>query len=363
MADNQIDKLLHKLNTLTIRQEQILKEISDLRSELQQMKSNPDEIIDEKIILETSFTPIINSGDEISSVIQPENPYLPPVPLIKPTKSKGDTEKYIGENLISKIGITVLVIGVGIGAKYSIDHDLISPLMRIILGYGVGITLAGFGIRLKKAYPDFSAVLVSGAIAIMYFITYAAFSFYALMPQFVAFAMMVIFTGLTVFAALRYDKQIIAHIGLVGAYGVPFLLGRETADVVVLYSYMAIINIGILSIAIMKYWKPLYYSSFALTWLIFALWYFMDYQPVIDYNTFWTFAIVFFTTFYLIFIGYKLKHKEKFQYQDIMLILSNSFIFYGLGYSALNNFFHAESYLGLFTLGNALLHAVVSIVV
>nr|MDQ3018241.1 DUF2339 domain-containing protein [Bacteroidota bacterium] len=46
-----------------------------------------------------------------------------------------------------------------------------------------------------------------------------------------------------------------------------------------------------------------------------------------------------------------------------MLILSNSFIFYGLGYSALNNFFHAESYLGLFTLGNALLHAVVSIVV
>ena len=76
------------------------------------------------------------------------------------------------ENLINKIGIIVLIIGVGIGAKYAIDNELISPLTRIILGYLVGAGLLGFAIRLQKKYENFSAVLLSGSMAIFYFITY-----------------------------------------------------------------------------------------------------------------------------------------------------------------------------------------------
>ncbi|MBK8832163.1 MAG: DUF2339 domain-containing protein [Saprospiraceae bacterium] len=117
-------------------------------------------------------------------------------------------EQFIGSNLINKIGIAITIIGVAIGAKYSIDHDLISPLARIVLGYVIGIALLGFGFKLKKAYTDFSAVLVSGAIAIMYFITYAGLQFLQLISQLAAFSLMVLFTIMTIAAALNYNRQV-----------------------------------------------------------------------------------------------------------------------------------------------------------
>ncbi|NCP83308.1 MAG: DUF2339 domain-containing protein, partial [Bacteroidetes bacterium] len=154
------------------------------------------------------------------------NPIKEPIkiPAQKPLKISNELEKFIGENLINKIGIAILIIGVAIGAKYSIENDLISPLTRIILGYLLGLGLLGLSIKLKATYENFSAVLVSGSMAIFYFLTYAAYSYYELIPQLITFALMVIFTVFTVIAALQYNKQIIAHIGLVGAYAVPFLL-------------------------------------------------------------------------------------------------------------------------------------------
>ena len=85
-------------------------------------------------------------------------------------------------------------------------------------------------------------MLVSGAMAIMYFITFAAYSFYDLMPILMAFFLMVLFTVFTVAAALNYNNQVIALIGLVGAYAVPFLLSTGSGEVRILFSYMAIIN-------------------------------------------------------------------------------------------------------------------------
>ncbi len=272
-------------------------------------------------------------------------------------------EKYIGENLISKIGIAILVIGVAIGAKYSIDNNLISPLVRILLGYLVGISLFLIGLKLKKKYENFSAILVSGAMAILYFMTFAAYAFYGLMPQWLAFVLMVLFTITTVMAALNYNKQIIAHIGLVGAYCIPFLLSEGKGEAFVLLSYMAIINVGILFIAFKKYWKPLYMAAFFITWFLFATWYFSSYESGEHFVMALSFLLVFFVTFYLTFLAYKIFKNEAFEMLDIFMVLSNSFIFYGLGYSILDGHPDWASYLGVFTLFNALLHLLVSFVI
>ena len=148
----------------------------------------------------------------------------PERPAPAPKAVKSDLEKFIGENLISKIGIVITVLGVAIGAKYAIDNNLISPLSRIVLGYLFGFGLLAVAVRLKEKYLNFSAVLLSGAMAIQYFITFAAYSFYGLMTQSSAFALMLIFTVFTVLAAIKYNRQVIAHFGLVGAYTIPFLL-------------------------------------------------------------------------------------------------------------------------------------------
>lgn len=271
-------------------------------------------------------------------------------------------EKYIGENLISKIGIIILIIGVGIGAKYSIENNLISPTVRIVLGYLIGVLLVIFGGRLRKKYENFSAVLVSGAMAILYFITFAAYAFYGMYPQWAAFVLMVLFTVATVANALSYNKQIIAHIGLVGAYCVPFLLSEGNNQPVVLFSYMAIINLGILFIAFRKYWKPLYLFSFAVTWLIFFTWYISSYEQDLHGAVSAVFLLLFFIIFYIAFLAYKFIRKEAFGATDVALLLFNSFIFYGLGYDMIEHIPGGASYLGLFTLLNAFLHALVSFI-
>jgi len=375
---DQINQLLDRLNILVKRQNDFSVEIRSLRSEINELKrsvigeASEKEVIKEEV---KEVNPVIETGFEIEKeevtvdeqlfqqqeVIEPpkestEKEYAPP-------KISLDLEKFIGENLINKIGIVITIIGVAIGAKYTIDNGLISPLTRIILGYLAGIGLLGFGIKLKEKYENYSAVLVSGAMAIMYFITYAAFAFYALIPQVFAFGLMVFFTGFSVLAAISYNKQVIAHIGLVGAYAVPFLLSEGAGKVGVLFSYMAIINVGILFISIKKYWKPLYYVSFGLTWLMYSSWYISSYRATEHFGLALTFLSIFFVIFYIIFLAYKLFQKEKFELTDVLLLLANSFIFYGIGYVILDNDYTGKQLLGLFTLFNAVVHFIVSMVI
>lgn len=364
MTDNQykIDQLLEKLDALTKRQNKFSVEIHNLRVEVEELKNK-------EISKETKQDRpvIVNTVSEIVKEKQTDThqkyEQQKARPSKRPQKVKSDLEKFIGEDLISKIGIAITVIGVAIGAKYSIEHDLISPITRIILGYLTGLGLLGFGLKLKKKYKNYSAVLVSGAMAIMYFMTFLCYSFYHLLPQMIAFGLMLVFTAYTVVTAINYNKQVIAHIGLVGAYAVPFLLSDGSGKVAILFAYMTIINIGILVIAFKKYWKPLYYSSFGLTWLIYFSWYLSKYQTNEHLALALIFLIVFFAIFYMKFLAYKLLQKEKFEVHDIILLLLNSFIFYGIGYAILANHMTGEHLLGLFTFCNAVVHFFVSMLI
>lgn len=373
--EERIKQLFKQMEALEVRQLRISREINELRKEISELqKFQVMESLTEKEEAE-NIQPILSpdTGRE-KEKITPEAPtaegkFNPEFTKYTNNKSpihsssKSITERFIGENLINKVGIIITIIGVVIGAKYTIEHQLISPLTRIISGYLLSLGLFGFGIKLKKDYENYSAVLVSGAMAIMYFITYAAYSFYNLMPQAAAFVLMVVFTVFTVIVSINYNKQVIALIGLVGAYGVPFLLSRDSGRVDILFSYIAIINFGILFIAHKKYWKTLYYSSFFVTWLIFFSWFTTSFQADKHFVLSLTFLTVYFVTFYLILLDYKLLQKEKFDAGDIILLLANSFIFYGIGYSILKTNPEGRQLSGLFTLCNAIPHSVVSMLI
>src|SRR5690606_28405535 len=217
---DQINILSEKLDLLLKRQENFSREVNLIREEIRSL--NPE--ISEFEEAEVAFPAISVTQDlpkeKKPTMLRPAETnqvhklksFAPPVPR-KP-RTKSEIEKFIGENLINKIGIAITIIGVSIGAKYSIDNELISPLTRIILGYLMGVGLLVVGMKLKEKYKNFSAVLVSGAIAIMYFITFLAYDLYSLIPQFLTFGLMVVFTAFTVAAAIKYNKQVIAHIGL-----------------------------------------------------------------------------------------------------------------------------------------------------
>jgi len=373
--DDKIAELQQRLDNLVRTQISFQKEITQIGNELNRLRATENRQNSE------NYTPVKENVPPPRTLPPPVNHEVrhqtPPNYQSHPTntdygtrlknpfeetarsrqpKEKSEIEKFIGENLISKIGIVVLVIGVAIGAKYAIDNNLISPQTRIILGYIFGFGLMGFAVKLKEKYLNFSAVLLSGAMAILYFITFFAYSLYELFGQSTAFVLMAFFTVSTVVAAINYNRQIIAHLGLVGAYAVPFLLSDNSGKYAFFFSYIAIINSGILAISLKKYWKPLFYTSFVFTWAIFFGWYLISFRADAHFSLAFTFLTVFYLIFYLTFIGYKVISKENIALENVSLILSNSFIFYGIGYSLLDNRAGFEGYLGLFTVANAAIH-------
>lgn len=367
VSKSEKSELIERLNELLKKQSLFQQEINELQLQITQLKIEEKEPYP-SAATDKGLSKVTKSGAR-KPPLNKEVPKPPKVnyssvqkqpmtldDLWKKTGIGSEIEQFIGTNLINKIGMIVVIIGVGIGAKYAIDNDLISPLMRIVLGYLVGAVLSFFAIRLKKNYFNFSAVLFSGAMAIHFFISYAAYTYYGLYSHTFTFILMVAFTVLTVLLALYYNRQVIAHFGLAGAYIVPFLLGDPDAGVLVLFTYMVLVNLGILFISTKKRWKPLNYVAFVATWVIFISWFASD-----KYNDQLALSLVFVSLFslifHLVFLSYKLILKEKFRIDDIFFLLINSTIFWIIGLEAISSYLNDTRLEGLFTFINVILHS------
>ncbi len=344
MEEQRIEELKEKLRGLLQRQHELTTEIKELQLAVEALSKG---------------------GTQAPAQVEPlpEKVNTPTPPKAAPSrKVRTDWERFIGENLISKLGILITIVGVGIGTKYAIDKELINPATRIILGYLFSLGLLGVALYLKKKYVAFSAVLLSGAMSILYFLTFFAYTYYGFLGKFPAFGLMGLLTIATVYAALQYGKPVIAHLGLVGSYAIPFLLSDGTGQVVYLLLYMALINAGILVVSVRKYWISLHYAAFACTWIIFTFWYFDQYRRE-DFLIGVVFAALFYVLFYASFLANKLLLSKKFVRSDIWLLLTNSFIFFTLGFVLISDYSSSDYPLALFTFGNALVHLGVAWVV
>lgn len=357
--DKDLQELLRRIDQLSRQQQALHDEVQKLRRHAQNLATGSSPKPAEQNPPVEAPRPVPLSPRPGNRMAEYATAYAP----APREKQRTPWEKFIGENLLNKAGIAVLVFGIGIGTKYSIDHELINPLTRIILGYLSGMVLLAIALRLKDRHKAFSAVLLSGGMATLYFITYAAYSFYGFFPQPVAFAMMVVFTAFTVFASIRYDMEVISIIGLVGAYAVPFLLSDGSGRVVILFSYMVIINSGILFLSFKKYWNRLYYIAFVFTWLIFASWYAFSYDRQLHAAASLIFSTIFLLLFYAIFLCNKLIRKESLRRWDVLLMLLNSFIYFGYGYLTIESQPDGDTFLGLFTVLTALLHFLPCIII
>lgn len=363
----RIEELTRRIQELAQRQTTISEQLVGLIDELHALKR---QVNTSNTIVPEPVKQIEVKTIEVREVIEaPAHPPPPPppaqrtAPRVPTPRSSATFEEFIGKNVASKVGILVTIIGIFIGAKYAIDHELVSPGMRVIAGYICGAALIAVAVRLKNKYEAYSSVLMGGGLAVLYFITYIAFSFYQLMPQLAAFALMLVFTAGTVYAALLYNRVIIAHLAQIGAYAIPFLLSDNSGRYAVFFSYIAVINTGILVVSLRKYWKSLFYSAFVLTWFIYIYWYFFSYQVNSHINIAWIFLGIFFLIFYVTFLAYKIIKKEQYGLYDVLVLLSNAFIFYGIGYNLMNYESPANNYAGLFTIINAAIHLAVSQVI
>lgn len=359
---DQIKNLYEKLEFLQNRQNKFSNEIVRLTNEIHQLEKlvNQQQL---NVVPPPPPPPPKPEEIKIKPIPEIKSIFTDPEPEVIQNRyddnQPSGLEKLIGENIINKIGIAITIIGVAIGTKYSIEHQLMSPAMRITLGYILSLAMLFTGYRLKSRYLNYSAVLVSGAITIMYLLTYAAHNFFHLIPLPLAFGLMVMFTIGAVYAAIQYNKQIIAHIALVGAYAVPFLLREQQGSYQFLFMYIIIINIGILILSFKKYWKPLYISAFFVTWLIYGAWYSDNSYIDNNINIPFCFITITFGLFYTILIAFRHVSLQKQAVENNSFILLNGLLFYLFGVLLLEPKLQSSEH-ALFALINMGIHAGVS---
>lgn len=316
-------------------------------------------------------TDISDNGDKDTCIQPPVPPMVTQEEknvLLQTKKKNINYEKYIGENVFGKIGILVLVIGVGLFVKYAIDRDWINEIFRTVLGFLTGSILLFVAERLQKKYHTFSSLLAGGAFAIFYVTVAVAFHFYGIFSQLTAFILLLVITVLMSILSMLYDRRELAVIALVGGFIAPFLVSRGGGNYIVLFNYLTILNLGMFGLSLRKKWPELPIISFVFTYLIMFIY---TWQIDVEYvNGEVAFSVshlfirllIFATMFYFVFLlpVVSILKNEKGKINKVLLwvIVGNNFIYIAFGLYYLSNILSPVRQNGLLTLFVALVNLV-----
>ena len=220
-------------------------------------------------ILQPLSTPI-RSGS--GSGTTPSPPSTQSHPNFHAVVSRGDAglEKQIGQFWLNRIGIVALLFGVSYFLKYAFENNWIGPAGRVAIGLLAGIGLIIWSERFRnRGHAAFSYSLKAVGIGTLYLSLWGAFQIYHLIPAAAAFAAMVIVTLATISLALSQDAELLASFALAGGFSTPVLLSTGQNHEVVLFSYVALLDLAIFATAIFKPWRRLLWGSFLGTIILY----------------------------------------------------------------------------------------------
>jgi uncharacterized membrane protein len=187
--------------------------LRSLEAELQKLRHAPAEPTEQPFAAKKATAegepsispPIVESRDERPASVPPplpeealaaapsmqstQRPSVEPL-ATRPSLPATNWEQFMGAKLFAWIGGLALFLGVAFFVKYSFEHNLIPPELRVAIGFVVGLALVAGGLALKrKENAVTSQTLCATGILILYAVTFACrsfyhFAFFGLVPTF-----------------------------------------------------------------------------------------------------------------------------------------------------------------------------------
>jgi uncharacterized membrane protein len=214
------------------------------------------------------------------SAPEPVRVAAPPVVAAAPSEWKS-LEQRLGGTWLNRVGALVLTLGIAFFLKYAFDNQWIQPAGRVALGLITGVALLLLGERLQRAaYRAPAQGVVAVGIATLYLSVYAAFAFYQLVTQPAAFAFMVLVTATAAALALYHDARAVAVLANLGGFLTPILLSTNRDAGTALFTYLAVLDAGMLVVAWYRRWPELGLMSFVFTQALYAAWFERWYHSV-----------------------------------------------------------------------------------
>ena len=182
-------------------------------------------------------------------------------------------EQFMGVKLFAWIGGLALFLGLAFFVKYSFDNNLISPEIRVAIGYVIGVGLLVGGLVLAgRKYSVLGQTLCATGVLVLYANIFASHAFYHFFGVIPAFALMVLVTAVAFLLAVQLDAQVVAILGLLGGFLTPVLLSTGKDNSLGLFSYIALLDAGLIAVVTRKRWNYLVLLAAAGTLLMQIAW-------------------------------------------------------------------------------------------
>lgn len=193
-------------------------------------------------------------------------PALPPVIVAPPlVRTPGPVaprpsinwEQFMGAKLFAWLGGLALFLGVAFFVKYSFEHDLIPPEVRVALGFLLGAGLIVGGLRLnRERYRITCQTLIASGVVSLYAVTFACnsvyhFAFFGVVPTFL---LMTLITATAFVLSVRLEAQVVAILGILGGFLTPVLLSTGVDNPGGLFGYLALLDVGLVAVALHRSW-------------------------------------------------------------------------------------------------------------
>ncbi len=188
----------------------------------------------------------------------PEPKPSPPPPPLPPARPAINWEQFMGAKLFAWLGGLAAFLAAAFFVKYSFEHNLIPPEVRVVIGYLFALGLVVGGLKIPRARYDVTAqTLIATGIVSLYGVTFACnahyhFPFFGLVPTFL---LMSLITAVAFLLAVRLEARVIAVLGILGGFLTPILLSTGVDNPGGLFGYLAVLDVGLIAVTLHRRWN------------------------------------------------------------------------------------------------------------
>ncbi len=261
------------------------------------------------------------------------------------------TEHVVGLKLLDKLGVVFILAGLVFLVGLGIEYDWINTIGRVFFGIVLSGILLAFGYLFKDKYPRMSSVLFGGGFASLIFTVFAAFYQYELISVGLAYLLVALVVIVAVVVAIITGVNEVAILTFAAGFLAPFTVNLVGKDYWILFSYVILLNIGVIIFDYFR--KSLFINiiSYSFTFLIYAIWLIKQFlKPHVEIP--FTGAIMFLSVFYIliffIVITNNIRSGTKFLPLEFSMLVTATAMYYTAGYIIIKKV--GVDYQGIFTL-------------
>ena len=270
-----------------------------------------------------------------------------------------DWETLIGGRWMTWVGAFTLLLAIGFGIHWAWTQLETPPWLRVVGFHLLGVAfLAAAHFLNRRGVPLAVQALVGLGIFTLYASAFAALHLYGLFSEQGAFVECACITALAIGLAIRANSPAVVLLGALGGYLTPILTAHGSGNYAGLFTYLAFLNVALVSCAVWRGWSFLKPMTLAATAIMFAGWVVNRHFNPADNGMVWGtewFAVLHASIFLIASTIPPLAWKRVSGPADLAALAANSLSFVGFTWFLFRD--HPHEQLALFSWSMAALHA------